>query len=246
MYLETPELPRAASRPTGRRSPRWPGPPAPRRWSASTRSVARRSGPAGGLGADIVVGTHPAAGRPPERRRRRRRVHRHPRRGALRAGVPDPAGEHRATPSSPGERAFGDDAVPADLLRLARGRQRLDRQLGLPVDRRQRGVHGAAGAAGVRRARRDDPAATATTRRAGWPRSPASRCAGPRASSRSSWSTSTAPASTVAEINAALRGRGIFGGKDLSPTSPSSASRALYCVTELHTARGHRPARRTL
>ena len=64
--------------------------------------------------------------------------------------------------------------------------------------------------------------------------SAASRCGSTSASSRSSSSTSR-DRKTVAEINAALRERGIFGGKDLSPTSPSSASRALYCVTEIHT-----------
>lgn len=39
----------------------------------------------------------------------------------------------------------------------------------------------------------------------------------------------------VAEINAALRRRGIFGGKDLSREFPSLGRSALYCVTETHT-----------
>ena len=40
---------------------------------------------------------------------------------------------------------------------------------------------------------------------------------------------------TVAEINAALRERGIFGGKDLSRELPALGQSALYCVTEIHT-----------
>ncbi len=40
---------------------------------------------------------------------------------------------------------------------------------------------------------------------------------------------------TVAEINAALRERGIFGGHDLSNEFPDLGQSALYCVTEVHT-----------
>lgn len=40
---------------------------------------------------------------------------------------------------------------------------------------------------------------------------------------------------TVAEVNASLRGRGIFGGKDLSAEYPELGQCALYCVTEVHT-----------
>jgi glycine dehydrogenase subunit 1 len=39
---------------------------------------------------------------------------------------------------------------------------------------------------------------------------------------------------TVAEIHAALRGHGIFGGKDLSQDFPDLGQSALYCVTEVH------------
>jgi glycine dehydrogenase subunit 1 len=39
---------------------------------------------------------------------------------------------------------------------------------------------------------------------------------------------------TVAEVNAALLARGIFGGGDLSQSHPSLAQCALYCVTEVH------------
>lgn len=42
--------------------------------------------------------------------------------------------------------------------------------------------------------------------------------------------------STVQQINAALRERGIFGGKDLSGDFGELGQAALYCVTELHTA----------
>jgi glycine dehydrogenase subunit 1 len=40
---------------------------------------------------------------------------------------------------------------------------------------------------------------------------------------------------SVAEINPALRERGIFGGKDLSADFPQLGQAALYCVTEVHT-----------
>ena len=49
---------------------------------------------------------------------------------------------------------------------------------------------------------------------------------------------------TVAEVNRALRERGIFGGKDLSRDFPTLGQSALYCVTEVHTHGRHRPARR--
>ncbi|MEM9901485.1 MAG: aminomethyl-transferring glycine dehydrogenase subunit GcvPA [Pseudomonadota bacterium] len=41
---------------------------------------------------------------------------------------------------------------------------------------------------------------------------------------------------SVAEINDALRARGIFGGKDLCDEDHSLGQSALYCVTEIHTA----------
>ena len=41
---------------------------------------------------------------------------------------------------------------------------------------------------------------------------------------------------SVAEINALLRQRGIFGGKDLSAELSDFGQSALYCVTEIHTA----------
>lgn len=40
---------------------------------------------------------------------------------------------------------------------------------------------------------------------------------------------------TVAEINQALLGRRIFGGKDLTREFPDLGQSALYCVTEIHT-----------
>jgi glycine dehydrogenase subunit 1 len=40
---------------------------------------------------------------------------------------------------------------------------------------------------------------------------------------------------TVADVNRALRERGIFGGKDLSVGHPQLGQSALYCVTEVHT-----------
>jgi glycine dehydrogenase subunit 1 len=40
---------------------------------------------------------------------------------------------------------------------------------------------------------------------------------------------------TVAEVNAALRDHGIFGGKDLSREFPELGQAALFCFTEIHT-----------
>jgi glycine dehydrogenase subunit 1 len=40
---------------------------------------------------------------------------------------------------------------------------------------------------------------------------------------------------TIADLNAALRREGIFGGQDLSGAFPELGQSALYCVTELHT-----------
>ncbi len=98
------------------------------------------------------------------------------------------------------------------------------------------------GPAGLRRTRRADPACAATTPPRGSPRFRASRSAGP-ASSRSSSSTSTRPARPSPRSTPRLRERGIFGGGDLSRSlSRSSASRALYCVTEVHSQGGHRHA----
>ena len=42
---------------------------------------------------------------------------------------------------------------------------------------------------------------------------------------------------TVAEINDLLRTRGIFGGKDISNENNGLGQSALYCVTEVHTAK---------
>ena len=41
---------------------------------------------------------------------------------------------------------------------------------------------------------------------------------------------------TVADVNDALRARGIFGGKDISDEENGLGQSALYCVTEVHTA----------
>jgi glycine dehydrogenase subunit 1 len=41
---------------------------------------------------------------------------------------------------------------------------------------------------------------------------------------------------SVAAVNEVLRGKGIFGGKDLSADFPELGQAALYCVTEIHTA----------
>ncbi|MGG5819380.1 aminomethyl-transferring glycine dehydrogenase subunit GcvPA [Falsiroseomonas sp. HW251] len=41
---------------------------------------------------------------------------------------------------------------------------------------------------------------------------------------------------TVAQVNAALRAKGIFGGRDLSADFPALGQSALYAVTEVHTA----------
>ncbi len=41
---------------------------------------------------------------------------------------------------------------------------------------------------------------------------------------------------TVAQINDALRAKGIFGGKDISDEGLGLGQAALYCVTEVHSA----------
>lgn len=51
---------------------------------------------------------------------------------------------------------------------------------------------------------------------------------------------------TVAEINDALRARGIFGGKDISGEGLGLGRSALWCVTEVHTAADIRRAADTL
>ncbi len=51
---------------------------------------------------------------------------------------------------------------------------------------------------------------------------------------------------TVAEINQLLRGRGIFGGKDISDENNALGQSALYCVTEIHTAADIRTLANTL
>jgi glycine dehydrogenase subunit 1 len=51
---------------------------------------------------------------------------------------------------------------------------------------------------------------------------------------------------TVADINEALRARGIFGGKDLSADLPALGQSALWCVTEVHSAADIRRAAATL
>ena len=51
---------------------------------------------------------------------------------------------------------------------------------------------------------------------------------------------------SVAEINNALRERGIFGGKDLSAENNGLGQSALYCVTEMHTAKDIRRLASTL
>lgn len=51
---------------------------------------------------------------------------------------------------------------------------------------------------------------------------------------------------TVAEIHDALRSRGIFGGKDISRENSALGQSALYCVTEIHTAKDIRRLASTL
>ena len=120
--------------------------------------LSRRSRAARRLGRRHRGRHDPAARRAHELRRRRRRLHRLARRGALRAPVPDAqylALRHRRARRARLRRR----AVPPDLLRPARGGQRLDGQLDLPVGDRGRDVHVAARPARVRGGRLVDPAA---------------------------------------------------------------------------------------
>ena len=189
--------------------------------------------PPGNYGADIVVGTtqplgvHMSCGggvggfiatRDEERYAREYpTLHRQPLRH-------DRAGRARLRPH----------ALRADVLRLARAGQGLDGQLGLPLDRRERRLHGPARPPGLRRPRRADPAAEPLRGEAARTSCRVSRSASPAASSRSSSSTSTAPARPSKRSTATLRARGIFGGGDLSRSHPALGQSALYCVTEVH------------
>ena len=51
---------------------------------------------------------------------------------------------------------------------------------------------------------------------------------------------------SVAEVNDALRARGIFGGKDVSAEGHGLGQSALYCVTEIHAAADIRRLAKTL
>ena len=121
-----------------------------------------------------------------------------------------------------------------DLLRHARARQGLDRQLGLSLGDRERGLSGAARAAGYARGRRDDPAA---------------RCLRGAAARRHSGRDASPFACLLQGIRGRLLGDRPQRGRNqrgLAPAEASSAARtcrrscpswgqsALYCVTEIH------------
>ena len=186
---------------------------------------------------------HPAARRAHVLRRRRRRLHRDPRRAALRARVPDAAAQHLRD-DRPGRARVRDRALRADLVRQPRGGQRLDGQLGLPLGGRERRLHVADGARGLRGGGPADhrpqplrgPAAGGDRRRAN--RVPR------RASSRSSSSTSPAPARPSRRSIAACAHAASSAARICPASFPELGQSALYCVTEMHTAGRHRPARR--
>ena len=133
----------------------------------------------------------------------------------------------------------------ADLLRPARKLARLYRHHAMAVGHHRGGLSLAARTARIERSRRRDPAAVALCDAAAErdPRASRRRCS-MRRTSRSSSSISMARARRVAEINTALRERGIFGGHDLCAEFPELGQSALYCVTEIHTQSRYRPARR--
>ena len=189
--------------------------------------------PPSDYGADIVVGSTQPLGVHMSVRRRRRRLHRHARRPALRARVPDAAAQHLRD----GRRRarLRDRALRADLVRQPRGGQRLDGQLGLPVGGRERRLHVADGAGGLRGARpadhRPQPLRGPAARR----RSTACGSSSPTGFFKEFVVDFGGTGKTVAEVNRGLRERGIFGGKDLSRDFPELGQSALYCVTEVHT-----------
>ena len=188
-------------------------------------------------------GHHPAAGGAPQRGGRRWRVHRQPGRGTLRVPVPDAAGQPANV--RPAERGFG---IPlfAQTSYGPRGGQRLDRQLGLPVGHRQCRVHGLAlGPAGFAEIGGTPSCVAAPTPPGKSRASRAYRCAG-AGSSRNSWPTSTPRDAPLPRSTRGCGSEGSSAGTTSARTSPRSGQAALYCVTELHTQRRHRPAGRPL
>ena len=190
--------------------------------------------PPGELGIGHRRGHDPDARRAHERRRGRRRLHRQPGRGALRPRVPDAAGEHlrddrtgRARLRHPlfeqtsyGAREEGNDwtgnsvymwAVANAAYMAAMGPQGFA-EVG-HVHPVQRSHYAAARLAAV----------------------PGLSVRFPHGFFREFVVDFSGDRPTVAEINAALRERGIFGGLDLSRCFPELGQSALYCVTEIHT-----------
>ena len=196
---------------------------APRRSSASTRSRSACSPPPGDLGADIVVGSTQPLG-----------VHLNAGGGV--GGFIATRDEERYAREYPtlqvsiaptierGRARLRHDAVRPVLLRLARGGQRLDRQLRLPVGGRQRRLHGADRPAGVRASsgetilQRSHYAAQRLAERR------RRRGALAAASSRSSSSTSTAPAAPSPRSTPACASAASSAARTCRATSRSSAS----------------------
>src|SRR4029077_4037402 len=106
--------------------------------------LAGRPQAAGRLGRRYRRGPDPAAGRAYELRRRRGRVYRLARRGKICSRVQRLSGQHHRDQPARRIRLLAGQRAP-DLLWHARGRQGLDRQLGLSLGHRQRGLSVAAG-----------------------------------------------------------------------------------------------------
>ena len=134
-----------------------------------------------------------------------------------------------------GRARLRDRPLRADVVRQPRGGQRLDGQLRLPLGGRERRLHVADGAGGLRGGRPADhrpqplrgPAPGRDRRRAD--RLPRRVLQGVRRRLRRHRQDRRRgqPRPPLA--------RGIFGGKDLSRDFPELGQSALYCVTEVHT-----------
>ncbi len=135
--------------------------------------------------------------------------------------------------------------LPAsELLRLARARQGLDRQFDLSLGDRRRGLHEPSGPRGVPRTGQSDRQPRTLCREAVWARCRACKIVWPDTTFKEFVVNFDDTGRTVAEVNDALRARGIFGGKDISGEEPNLGPvRALLRHRSPHRCRHPQPGR---
>ena len=229
VYFETPGYLGVIETAGRARSPRWPARTAPRRSSASTRSRSACSRRRGSYGADIVVGSTQPLGvhmncgggvggfiatRDEERYARE---------------YPTLPGQHR-----PDRRARASTASAMTLFEQTsygsreNGNDWTGNSVYLWAVANAVYMSLLMGPQGFARARRADPRSAATTPRARLDAIAGRRGPLPDGFFKEFVVDFDATGRTVAEVNAALRERGIFGGKDLSRRLPRArAARAL-------------------